>query len=137
MFTGVVFLTLATLKFRMSAWDLIRGGSGSVMFGAVFFIAGAWQTVAAWFNSLRDRKRSAYLLTDRRLLVSRSESDFIEHKIEDLSSVTITAHRDGTATLSTASEPYLLDHVEQGPRVKALIKDACRARVDQAQSGQK
>ncbi len=133
---GLFFLAAATFVFHTNVRDFMYDRSLFVLLGAGIAAVGAWQVVGPYFNTLRDRKRSAYLVTDKRVLIARSSSYFIEHKLSDLSGLKVVNHRDGTSTIESYRAPALLDHVPDGARVKALIDDARETVIDRLRKGQ-
>lgn len=118
---AVIWFTILYLQGFRSA-NLFRGPDLFMLFQFVFAFVGVWALVGRYFNELRARKQSTYLVTDKRVLVTTG-SFITEHKLEDLGQLKAWKHMDGTWTLGSPKARAIFRHIADGDRVKALIDE--------------
>jgi hypothetical protein len=123
---AVIWFTILYIQgFRFA--NLLRDPDLFTAFQFVFAFVGVWTLVGRYFNELRRRKQSTYLLTDQRALVTHG-SFITEHKLEDLRRLKAWKHMDGTYTLGSPEARAIFRHIADGDRVKTMI-DATLARA--------
>lgn len=106
--------------FRLT--NLGRDPEPFTLFQLLFVGVGVWMLVGRYFLELRQRKQTTYLLTEKRLLVTRG-SFIIEHKMSALKSLKAFRHMDGTWSIGGPGLKSLFRHIEDGDRVLALIEE--------------
>ena len=119
-FAAIWFTILYMQGFRFA--NLLRGPDLFTLFQFVFAFVGVWVLVGRYFNELRKRKQSTYLVTDKRALVTHG-SFITEHELEELDRLKAWKHMDGTWTLGSPKARAIFRHIANGDRVKELIDE--------------
>jgi len=117
---GVIWLGMILLYFGSHISDTFSGGGVFSVFVLIFAVLGSWNIVGPYFHGLRDRKRTAYMLTDRRVLIAQGPSYRIEHKLSELGTIRTERNLDGTFDVGSSIGPLFL-HIPDGQKVKELI----------------